>query len=328
MVVLKVQPLGGVRAALAIAEAALVPAVVSSALETSVGLAAGVALAAALPDLPYACGLGTATLLAGDVTSLAPAARRRAASRCGRSTPRPGSLDRWAALARAVARPAGRPAWSAGPGLAAALNPATAMARVVVDELVRHGVTEAGPQPRVAVGARWRWRAHEHRDVRLHVRIDERSAGFLALGMARAAGRLIAAVVCTSGTAVANLLPAVVEADEAGVPLLLLTADRPSELRGTGANQTIDQVRLFGFAPRWACDLGVAEERVGAVPVWRSTVSRAVAEAGGLGGAAPGPVHLNLPFREPPDARRGQPLRRAPRRPPRRRPLDPRPGRR
>lgn len=179
------------------------------------------------------------------------------------------------------------------------MNPATAMARVLVDELVRHGVVHLvlSPGSRSAPLA---LAAHEHPEVILHVRIDERSASFLALGMNRvAAPSPVSAVVCTSGTAVANLFPAVVEADAAGVPLVLLTADRPPELRGTGANQTIDQVGIFGATTRWACDLGVAEERPGMVATWRSTVSRAVAEAAGTGGAPPGPVHLNVPFREP-----------------------------
>src|SRR5262245_14287080 len=90
--------------------------------------------------------------------------------------------------------------------------------------------------------------AHEGR-LRLHVRIDERSASFLAVGLAKRAQRPVA-VVCTSGTAAANFHPAVIEAHESGVPLLVLTADRPPELRDTGANQTIDQVKLYGSAVR------------------------------------------------------------------------------
>ncbi len=177
-----------------------------------------------------------------------------------------------------------------------ARNPAHACALVLVDELARHGITDAvlAPGSRSAALA---IALHDEPRIRLHVELDERSAGFLAIGLARATGRP-APVVVTSGTAVANLHPAVVEADTGRVPLLLLTADRPPELRHTGANQAIDQVGIFGRAPRWHVDLGVPEDRADANALWRSTVSRAVAEATGAAGPA-GPVHLNLPFREP-----------------------------
>ena len=130
------------------------------------------------------------------------------------------------------------------------------------------------------------------------MRIDERSAGFLALGLAKASGRPVA-VVCTSGTAAAHLHAAVIEADEAGVPLLVLTADRPPELRGTGANQTIDQLKLYGSAVRWFCEAGVPEARPGMAGYWRSLACRAWALASGAGGGFPGPVHVNVPLREP-----------------------------
>jgi 2-succinyl-5-enolpyruvyl-6-hydroxy-3-cyclohexene-1-carboxylate synthase len=137
----------------------------------------------------------------------------------------------------------------------------------------------------------------------LHVRIDERSAGFLALGLAKAAaaaGHLTGvAVVTTSGTAVANLHPAVLEAHHAGLPLVLLTADRPHELRGTGANQTTDQVGIFGTATRFAVDVPAPSGRPGEDRDLRALVSRAVAAALGTRTAAPGPVHLNLSFRDP-----------------------------
>ena len=175
-------------------------------------------------------------------------------------------------------------------------NPSTAQARVIADELARCGVTDAvlAPGSRSAALA---IAMHEMPSIRLHVEIDERSAGFCALGLGRATARP-APVVVTSGTAVANLLPAVVEADLAGVPWLVLAADRPAELRDTGANQTIDQTQLFGNAVRWFVDLGVAEDRPGAVAYWRSVIARATAEARGVR-AAPGPVHVNVPFREP-----------------------------
>jgi 2-succinyl-5-enolpyruvyl-6-hydroxy-3-cyclohexene-1-carboxylate synthase len=139
--------------------------------------------------------------------------------------------------------------------------------------------------------------AAAHSGARVHVEIDERSAGFFALGLGRLTG-VPAAVITTSGTAAVNLHPAIVEADLAGVPLLALTADRPGELREVGANQTIDQVGLYGGSVRWFLELGVAEDLDGSNRYWRSTASRAVSQARGAGRRA-GPVHLNLPFREP-----------------------------
>ncbi|GAA4349161.1 2-succinyl-5-enolpyruvyl-6-hydroxy-3-cyclohexene-1-carboxylic-acid synthase [Angustibacter luteus] len=180
------------------------------------------------------------------------------------------------------------------------MNPATACARVLVDELVRHGVREAVlcPGSRSAPLAFALHAADGAGALRLHVRTDERSAAFLALGLAKASGRAVP-VVTTSGTAVANLHPAVLEASHASVPLLLLTADRPPELRATGANQTTDQVAIFGSAVRWQHDLGTPDDRPGQAPTWRSVASRAVLAAQGDRGGQPGPVHLNLPFREP-----------------------------
>lgn len=175
-------------------------------------------------------------------------------------------------------------------------NPSTALARVVLDELARGGVTDVLVSPG-SRSAALVYAAQRTAGIAVHVGIDERSAGFVALGYARATGRP-APVIVTSGTAAANLLPAAVEADLGGVPWLALTADRPPELRDTGANQTIEQTRLYGTATRWFHDPGVAEDRPGAPAAWRSMVCRALAEAGGLAGR-PGPVQLNLPFREP-----------------------------
>jgi 2-succinyl-5-enolpyruvyl-6-hydroxy-3-cyclohexene-1-carboxylate synthase len=180
------------------------------------------------------------------------------------------------------------------------VNPATAMATVLVDELVRHGVRDAVlcPGSRSAPLAFALHAADAEGRLRLHVRTDERSAAYLALGLAKGAGSPVP-VVTTSGTAVANLHPAVLEASHTGVPLLLLTADRPPELRGTGANQTTTQVGIFGSAMRWEHDLGVPDERTGQVAAWRSVVSRAALAATGARAGFAGPVHLNLPLREP-----------------------------
>jgi 2-succinyl-5-enolpyruvyl-6-hydroxy-3-cyclohexene-1-carboxylate synthase len=196
------------------------------------------------------------------------------------------------------------------------MNPSTAFGTVFIDELVRCGLREAVLAPgsrsaplALALADR---AGHGDRDpadpahpggrgraaLRLHVRIDERSAGFLALGLAKASGRPVV-VLCTSGTAAAHLHAAVIEADEAGVPLIVLTADRPPELRGTGANQTIDQLKLYGGAVRWFCEAGVPEARAGMAGYWRSLACRCWALASGTGGAFPGPVQVNVPLREP-----------------------------
>ncbi|MGO8873826.1 MAG: 2-succinyl-5-enolpyruvyl-6-hydroxy-3-cyclohexene-1-carboxylic-acid synthase [Acidimicrobiales bacterium] len=169
-----------------------------------------------------------------------------------------------------------------------------AFAATLVDEWVRGGVAHAVLCP----GSRSTPLAvalADHPGLDVHVRLDERSAGFTALGIGLATGSP-ALVVTTSGTAAAELHPAVVEADLAGVALVVCTADRPPELRDVGAPQTIDQTRLFGPSVRWFCDPGVPEPA--GRPSWRSLASRAVAQAR-TGPSGPGPVHLNLPFREP-----------------------------
>ncbi len=169
-----------------------------------------------------------------------------------------------------------------------------AFAATLVDEWVRAGIDHAVVCPgsrstplAVAVAAESR--------LALHVRLDERSAGFTALGIGTATGRP-AVVVVTSGTAAAELHAAVVEADLGRVPLLVCTADRPPELRDVGAPQTIDQTHLYGRAPRWSAEPGVPDEASRAT--WRSLGSRSVAETV-AGPRGPGPVHLDLAFREP-----------------------------
>src|SRR4051812_22165737 len=182
------------------------------------------------------------------------------------------------------------------------MNPPTAFARVLVDELLRGGVTDAvvAPGSRSAPVSLALAAAERAGRLRLHVRIDERTAAFLALGLAKASGRPVP-VLTTSGTAAAHLHAAVLEADASGVPLLALTADRPPELRATGANQTIEQAGLYGGAVRWAVDVGAPEAGREAAQnrYWRSLAARALLVARGTLSADPGPVQLNLAFREP-----------------------------
>jgi 2-succinyl-5-enolpyruvyl-6-hydroxy-3-cyclohexene-1-carboxylate synthase len=182
------------------------------------------------------------------------------------------------------------------------VNPSTALATVLVDELVRQGVRHAVlcPGSRSAPLAYALQSAERAGLITLHVRVDERSAGFLALGLAKLT-RTPAAVVTTSGTAVANLHPAVLEAHHGGVPLIVLSADRPVELRGTGANQTTVQPGMFAAAVRWSCDVPAPERETGQVVRWRDVAEAAFQHATGAADpdAEPGPEHLNVQLREP-----------------------------
>lgn len=138
---------------------------------------------------------------------------------------------------------------------------------------------------------------YNHPDITLHLLLDERSAGFFALGLALAGGQPVA-LLCTSGTAGANYFPAIIEAKMSEVPLLVLTTDRPPELRHSGANQTIDQVKMFGDQVLWSVDMALPQHDAPSV-AWRNlrrTAVRALATADGL---RKGPVHLNFPFRKP-----------------------------
>src|SRR5436305_12107365 len=169
--------------------------------------------------------------------------------------------------------------------------------RAFVDELARCGLAGACTSPGsrstplvLTLARDGRFPCWSH--------IDERSAAFFALGVGKARG-VPAAIACTSGTAAAEYLPAVVEAHEAGVPLLVLTADRPPELREVGAGQTIDQVKLYGGAVRWFFEVGTGHGATPEAARWmRSLAGRALGAACGAGGGRPGPVHLNWPLRE------------------------------
>ena len=174
-------------------------------------------------------------------------------------------------------------------------NANTALASAFVEELtrcgLRHAVLSPGSRSTPLALALWREPA-----VEVTVIVDERSAAFFALGAAQASGAPVA-VLCTSGTAAANLHPAICEADHAAVPLLALTADRPPELRGVGAGQAIDQLKLYGDSVRWFCEVGTHAADDGGLLHHRSTACRAFAAA--RGEPRPGPVHLNLAWREP-----------------------------
>ncbi|WP_162463763.1 MULTISPECIES: 2-succinyl-5-enolpyruvyl-6-hydroxy-3-cyclohexene-1-carboxylic-acid synthase [unclassified Mycolicibacterium] len=197
------------------------------------------------------------------------------------------------------------------------MNPSTAQARVVVDELIRGGVRDVVlcPGSRNAPLAFALSDADRAGRIRLHVRIDERTAGFLAVGLA-VAERAPVCIAMTSGTAVANLGPAVVEANYARVPLIVLSANRPYELLGTGANQTFEQMGYFGTQVRANISLGLAPDLTGTHPgdleshnaQWRSATCRVLAAATGSRSANAGPVQFDIPLREPlvPDSAHGE----------------------
>jgi 2-succinyl-5-enolpyruvyl-6-hydroxy-3-cyclohexene-1-carboxylate synthase len=174
------------------------------------------------------------------------------------------------------------------------VNRTYAPLQALADEFVRSGMTHAVTCPG-SRNAPLIYALAETDGLRAVSVLDERAAGFLALGIAKATGRPVA-VTCTSGTAAANLLPAVVEAHEARVPLIVLTADRPPELRDTGAGQAVDQLKLYGSAAKWFVEVGNHEPGRGAAVYHRALACRAWATAAG---GRPGPVHLNFPLREP-----------------------------
>jgi len=176
--------------------------------------------------------------------------------------------------------------------------PSTRFAFSLLGGLIRHGVRDivVAPGARSQALALAAEQLSRLGDVRLHVRIDERAAGFLALGLSIETG-VPTVVITTSGTAVSNLHPAVLEAHHSGVPLLILTADRPEELRGIASNQTTHQSDIFGVASRWSIDEPApmpesdVDERGLALAIKAFSIA--------TDAHAPGPVHLNLAFREP-----------------------------
>jgi len=174
-------------------------------------------------------------------------------------------------------------------------NHNTALASAFAEELARGGLRRAvvSPGSRSTPLAVALWRQPE---IEVTVIVDERSAGFFALGAAQASGEPVA-LLCTSGTALANYHPAVAEADLSALPLIVLSADRPPELRGIGAGQVIDQIKTFGESVRWFCEVGTHDADDSGLLHMRSVACRALARA--RGEIRPGPVHLNVPFREP-----------------------------
>lgn len=164
------------------------------------------------------------------------------------------------------------------------MNQSTTLARTIVRQIVEAGVTDVviSPGSRNAPLTMAFFTASERNLITIHTRIDERTAAFFALGMAKASGRPVP-IICTSGTAVANYHPAVLEASHSNVPLLVITADRPAELRRTGANQTTEQARIFGKAVRYFADISG--------PAYPMELP--------FNSLQSGPVHLNVQFTEP-----------------------------
>ena len=174
---------------------------------------------------------------------------------------------------------------------------ATLCARVIIAELISHGVRDLvlAPGSRSAPLAYEAYEADRIGLLRLHVRIDERGAGFLALGLAKASGAPVA-VLTTSGTAAANLHPAVLEAWHGHQPLIMITASRPRSMINTGANQTTDQDHLFG---RHVRGFAVLSDQVSDPATWRFETARLALAATGVRSRLPGPVQLNVELSEP-----------------------------
>lgn len=172
------------------------------------------------------------------------------------------------------------------------LTPAPVLGEVVVNQLIRLGVKDVviSPGSRNAPLTMALWRAATKGEIRLHTRIDERSAAFLALGIAKATG-LPTPVICTSGSAAANFFPAILEAHHGGHPLIAVTADRPARLWDTGANQTTRQVNMFAGANVPTLNLSVKNEERGQVRKWRELLAEQITHSR--------PAHINVEFEEP-----------------------------
>lgn len=179
-------------------------------------------------------------------------------------------------------------------------NPATDYAVALLSGLIASGVRDlvVSPGSRSQALALAAAELERSGSVRLHVRIDERVSGFLALGLARESG-VPAAVITTSGTATANLHPAVLEAHESGIPMIVITSDRPEELRGIRANQTTQQNGMYGTAPRLAVEVAAPEGADDESEAAARLAVAAVRAAVGADSADPGPVHLNVALRAP-----------------------------
>lgn len=172
------------------------------------------------------------------------------------------------------------------------LTPSPVMGAVIVDQLIRLGIKDVviSPGSRNAPLTMALWRASTTGDIRLHTRIDERSAAFLALGIAKATG-LPTPVMCTSGSAAANFFPAILEAHHGGHPLIAVTADRPARLWDTGANQTTRQVNMFAGANVPTLNMSAQDEERGQVRQWRELLAREITHVR--------PAHINVEFEEP-----------------------------
>ena len=171
-------------------------------------------------------------------------------------------------------------------------TPSPVLGEVVIDQLIRMGVKDAviAPGSRNAPLTMALWRAAERHEIRLHTRIDERSAAFLALGIAKAT-KLPTPVICTSGSAAANFYPALLEAHHSGQPLIAITADRPARLWQTGANQTTQQINMYPAAIEKTVDLAANSTEVSEIHRWRTTIATAI--------TANKPAHINVEFEEP-----------------------------